>query len=73
MTNGTVITLKVMGQQAKPLTLTENATIANAIEQAGLSGNTYTANVNGEARDLAHVLSEGSYLVLTPAVKGANA
>ena len=69
----TIITLKVMGQPAKSLTLTANSTITSAIQQAGLSGSNYTANVNGLAKELTHVLSEGEYLILTPAVKGANA
>ena len=74
MSNGKlVITLKVMGESARSLEVSANSTISDAINVAGLAGGSYTAVVNGASKQLTHVLEEGQFLVLTPAVKGANA
>lgn len=66
------VTAKVMGQSAQVLEDFEGSTIADLQAELGLTGN-YTFNLGGSPATAQSALSNGSYVVFAPSVKGAMA
>jgi hypothetical protein len=64
------VTVKIMGKSAQVLEDFTGTTVQDVISFLGLEG-TYTANLTGSPATMTSSLSNGAYLVLSPAVKGA--
>jgi hypothetical protein len=65
-----LITVKVMGKSAQVLENFTGTTVNDVLSFLSLDGN-YTVNLGGQVATKESALTDGAYLVLAPAVKGA--